>query len=133
MPIVCFGQGANEHNEGDLVKLNEYLFTEYALKHNIKPLEETATEDFVLVAAPGLVENKKQALDGVVNLNISDIKVTADKTISSENLVIIVGTLEMKGTILNQPVPPRIRYTSTFLKENGTWRLKMRTMTPVRM
>jgi len=132
-PLAVIGQESNGSQQDDLVRLNEYLFKEYALKHNTKPLDETATDDFILIAAPGLVENKKQAIDGVVNLNISDVKVITDKTITSENLVIIVGTLEMKGTILNQPVPPRIRFSSTFVKEAGQWRLKMRTMTPMRM
>jgi hypothetical protein len=131
IPLFSFGQ--NETEKQELVGLNEYLFKEYVLKHNTHPLKETATEDFILIAAPGILENKQQAIDGVGNLNISDLKVSTDEMIISENLAIIVGVLEMKGTIMNNPVPPKIRYSSTFIKENGKWKLQMRTMTPMRM
>jgi|GEM_PF-3614440 len=133
VPITLFGQNADENPEMELEKLNEYLFTEYALKKNTDPLNEIATDDFILIAAPGMIENKKQAIAGVANLTISSIKVTTDKIITDGDLGIVVGILEMKGTIMKRPVPGKIRYSSTFMKENGKWRLKMRTMTPMRM
>ncbi|WP_299210839.1 nuclear transport factor 2 family protein [uncultured Dokdonia sp.] len=133
IPMILLGQNADTIQEMELEKLNEYLFTEYALHKNTKPLNEVATEDFVLIAAPGMIENKKQAIDGVENLSISSIHVTIDKMITTEHVGIIIGILEMKGTIMNRPVPGKIRYSSTFVKEDGVWRLKARTMTPMRM
>ena len=133
IPMTIFGQNAASIQEMGLEELNEYLFSEYALHKNTKPLSEVATEDFVLIAAPGMIENKKQAIDGVVHLNISSVNITADKVITAENIGIVIGILEMKGTIRNRPIPGKIRYSSTFIKEDGVWRLKARTMTPMRM
>jgi hypothetical protein len=133
IPMILFGQNAGDVQEMGLEELNEYLFSEYALNKNTKPLNEVATEDFVLIAAPGMIENKKQAIDGVVHLNISSVNITADKVITAENIGIVIGILEMKGTIRNRPVPGKIRYSSTFIKEDGIWRLKARTMTPMRI
>ena len=133
IPFAIFGQDSDENQKLELKELNEYLFSEYALKKNTKPLNETATDDFILIAAPGMIENKKQAIDGVVNLNISSVNVTMDKIIITGDVGIVVGILEMKGTIMKRPVPGKIRYSSTFIKEDGKWRLKMRTMTPMRM
>ncbi|RIA09728.1 uncharacterized protein DUF4440 [Flavobacteriaceae bacterium MAR_2010_72] len=133
IPFAIFGQDSDENQKLELKELNEYLFSEYALKKNTKPLNETATDDFILIAAPGMIENKKQAIDGVVNLNISSVNVTMDKIIITGDVGIVVGILEMKGTIMKRPVPEKIRYSSTFIKEDGKWRLKMRTMTPMRM
>ena len=133
IPMTIFGQNAASIQEMGLEELNEYLFSEYALKKNTKPLSEVATEDFVLIAAPGMIENKKQAIDGVVHLNISSLNVTVDKMITADNIGIVIGILDMKGTIRNRPVPGKIRYSSTFIKKDGVWRLKARTMTPMRM
>mgnify|MGYP003624656491 FL=1 len=133
IPLAIFGQDSDENQKMELKELNEYLFSEYTLKKNTKPLNETATDDFILIAAPGMIENKKQAIDGVVNLNILSLNVTIDKIITTGAIGIVVGILEMKGTIMNRPVPGKIRYSSTFIKEDGKWRLKMRTMTPMRM
>lgn len=133
IPVAIFGQDKDNHQEMGLEELNEFLFSEYVLKKNTKPLNDIAAEDFVLIAAPGIIESKKQAIEGVGNLNISSLVVTVDKLIESENLGIVIGTLEMKGTIMNRPVPGKIRYASTFIRENGKWILKMRTMTPIRI
>ena len=58
IPMTIFGQDAADIQEMGLEELNEYLFSEYALNKNTKPLNEVATEDFVLIAAPGMIENK---------------------------------------------------------------------------
>ena len=132
IPLTIIGQNSMANQEMGLEELNEYLFSEYALKKNTKPLQEIATDDFVLIAAPGMIENKEQAIRGVGNLNISSVTVTTDKIIVKENIGIVIGILEMKGTIMNRPVPGKIRYSSTFIKEDGKWRLMLRTMTPIR-
>tara|TARA_R100000306_G_C4312572_1_gene110982 strand:+ start:331 stop:681 length:351 start_codon:yes stop_codon:yes gene_type:complete len=115
-----------------LKQLNEYLFTEYALNKNTEPFEETATDDFILIAAPGNIENKTQAMAGVGNVNITSLQVLTDNVAISEELGIVVGVLEMDGTIMIRPVPGKIRYSNTFVKDAEQWKLKMRTMTPMR-
>lgn len=133
IPFSIFGQSTNDQQEDDLLKLNEYLFKEYILNKNTQPIEEIATEDFVLIAAPGMIENKKQVIEGVKNLSISSVNITVNKVIETENLGIVIGVLEMEGTIMNRPVPGKIRYTSTFVKQGNAWKLQARTMTPMRM
>jgi hypothetical protein len=133
LPIVILAQNATDTQKMGLEELNEYILTEYALNQNTKPLSDVATEDFVLIAAPGMIENKQRAIDGVKNLNITSINVTVDKIIETENTGIVIGILEMKGTIMNNPVPGKIRYSSTFIKQDGAWRLQARTMTPMQM
>lgn len=133
IPMALLGQNSKDTQKMGLEELNAYLFSEYAINQNTNPLNEVATEDFVLIAAPGMIENKKQAIDGVKNLKISSVNVTVDKIIETENTGIVIGVLEMKGTIMNNPVPGKIRYSSTFIKQDSKWRLAARTMTPMRM
>ena len=132
--MLFFGQTSSENQEIELLEeLNEFLFTEYTLNKNTKPLSEIATDDFILIAAPGMIETKQQAIDGVGNLTISSMNVIVNKTIKTDNIGIVIGILELKGTIMNRPVPGKIRYSSTFIKKDDTWRLIARTMTPMRM
>ena len=133
IPVLILGQNSADTHKMGLEELNAYILTEYALHKNTKPLNDIATEDFVLIAAPGMLENKQQAIAGVKNLKISSVNVSVDKIIETENTGIVIGILEMKGTIMNNPVPVKIRYSSTFIKQEGIWRLQARTMTPMRM
>ena len=133
IPITSFAQSETSSVDMELETLNTYLLTEYALNKNTKPLSDIATEDFVLINVPGMLENKKQAIDGVVNLDISAMTVTVDKVITTEHVGIVIGVLDMKGTIMKRPVPGKIRFSSTFIKVDGKWRLKARTMTAMRM
>lgn len=132
-PMIIIAQGSDDNQEKELIELNKYLFTEYSLNKNTVPLSETATDDFLLIAAPGMIENKAQAIKGVVNLDIVSLNVDVDRVLMTEDVGIVIGVLEMKGTIMKRPVPGKIRYSSTFVRQDGKWRLKMRTMTPMRM
>jgi len=133
IPLLLLGQNSKNNQELELEKLNEFLFTEYVLNKNTEPLNQIATDNFTLIAAPGMIETKQQAIDGVDNLNISSIDVIVNKTSITENTGIVIGILAMKGTIMNRPVPGKIRYSSTFVKINNKWRLMARTMTPLRV
>ena len=130
LPFAVSGQGSQET---ELVKLNEHLFSEYVLNKNTQTFSEYAKDDFVLIAAPGMLEDKKQVIQGVNNLAISSMIMTVDKVIETENIGIVIGVLEMQGTVGKRPVPRKIRYSSTFVKQEGVWRLQSRTMTPMRM
>ncbi|GGI57993.1 hypothetical protein GCM10011444_23020 [Winogradskyella haliclonae] len=48
-----------------------------------------------MIAAPGIIESKKQVIQGVNNLNISSLNITVDKVIETENVGIAIGVLEM--------------------------------------
>lgn len=133
IPTIILGQTPQNIQELGLEEINEYLFTEYALNRNTQPLSEIATDDFMLIAAPGMIENKDRVINGVKNLNISSLNVSVDKLITTDNVGIVIGILEMKGTIMNNPIPGKIRYSSTFIKKDGNWRLISRTMTPIRL
>ncbi|KAA2218971.1 nuclear transport factor 2 family protein [Maribacter flavus] len=132
LPFMGLGQDVNQETQNELKALNERLFKEYTLNKNTKPLEECATEGFVLIAGNGMLETKDQAINGVDNVNVSEIKVQVDKVILSGNTGIVIGVLDMKGTIMGRPVPGKIRFSSTFLKFEDRWRLVTRTMTMMR-
>lgn len=129
LPMVVFSQST--HTKKELQELNEYLFSEYALHKNTQPLADVATEDFVLIAAPGMVETKQQAIDGVKNVEVSSLHVGTDKVLVYETVGVVIGVLEMEGTLNNRPLP-KIRYSSTFVNKDGEWKLLCRTMTPIR-
>ncbi|MGS2727206.1 nuclear transport factor 2 family protein [Psychroserpens sp. BH13MA-6] len=133
VPIFGFSQDKVNLEKMSLSELNEYLFIEYTLNKNTEPLNTVATEDFVLIAAPGMIETKEQAIKGVNNLSLSSVNVTVDNIIERDNLGIVIGVLDMKGTIMGRPIPGKIRYHSVFFKDNGIWQLQSRSMTPIRM
>ncbi len=119
-------------SEDELIGFNKNIYVEYVLNNNPKPFAEAATDDFVLITGIGTIENKQQVINGVKNLKITSLKVMVDKTIITDCVGIVVGKLVMEGTVMGQPIPKNIRFSSVFVKEGGKLRLKSRTMTPVR-
>ncbi|MEP2937490.1 MAG: nuclear transport factor 2 family protein [Gilvibacter sp.] len=119
-------------SEDELVALNKNIYTEYILNHNTKPFAQAAKGDFVLITGIGTLETKEQVIAGVENLNISSLEVISDDVLYIKNGAVIIGTLVMKGTVMGQPIPGKMRFSSVFVKEDGKWKLQSRTMTPVR-
>lgn len=132
-PNGILAQDTYTIEEQTLITLNEHLYTSYILDHNTEPLEKTACDDFKLIAGIGIVETKAQAISGVENLDVTSLIVAVDEVKVKNELGIIIGSLEMNGTVMGRPVPRIIRFSSVFIKENNEWRLQLRTMTPVRM
>ena len=60
------------------------------------------------------------------------LQVVVDKTIVNKNLGIVIGTLMMDGTVMGNPLPKKIRFSSVFVNESGVWKLQSRTLTPIR-
>jgi len=133
VPCSLFGQDSTSLDNLELEKLNDFIFSEYILSHNVAPLEEYASDDFVLVAAPGILETKAQVMHDVQNLNISSLKIMSDTILMHGDVGVVIGVLQMEGTILGRPVPNKIRYSSTFVREENEWKLIARTMTAIRM
>ncbi|MUP47417.1 nuclear transport factor 2 family protein [Gramella sp. BOM4] len=132
-PWLGVGQESEDFKQMDLAELNEYLFVEMALNKNTEALKNIATDDYIFIGAPGIIEDKQQVINGVNNLNISSVKLSVDKIIEKDKLGIVVGVLEMKGSIMSRPVPEKIRFTSVFIKQYNMWKLQARTMTLIKM
>jgi len=134
LPISLFSQDNEKYNqqELDLIELNESIYREYVINHNTDFFNKEVNHDFVLVAAIGHLENKKQVIAGVKNLDINFLNVTVESIILKRNVGILIGLLEMKGTIMGRPIPGNVRFMSVFINEEGNWKLQSRSMTPIR-
>jgi len=134
LPLLLFSQKSDPKSsiESDLIALNEAIYKEYVLNHDTNFFDRKVLDDFILVAAIGHAENKEQVIRGVSNLNIKTIEVTTESVICKGNSGIVVGLLKMEGTIMEKPIPGKIRYMSVFIRENEQWKLQARSMTPVR-
>jgi len=130
LPTVTLAQ--NVASEDELIALNKNIFVEYVLNGNTGPFAKAAKDDFILITGIGTVETKKQVIAGVKNLDISSLEVISDDVILFNTGAIVIGRLVMKGTVMGQPIPGKMRFSSVFVKEDGVLRLQSRTMTPVR-
>ena len=130
-PTTSLVMNINEHNERELVKLNERLFREYLVNQNTEPFGETALDDFMLVAANGQTETKSQVSSTVSNLSIKHSVVENLHALSEGDTVVLIGRLTIEGTILGRPLPRQLTYMNVFVKGTGGWRLLARSLTPV--
>lgn len=119
-------------SEDELIALNKNIYLEYVLNHNTKPFAQAAKDDFVLITGIGTLETKQQVINGVENLKITSLEVISDDVLLFKTTAVVIGKLVMEGTVMGQPIPKNIRFSSVFVKENGKWKLQSRTMTPMR-
>ena len=132
LPLANFSQNSKESDDQIRLKeINNFTLKEYLLNSNTQPLEEVAANDFILVNILGGMENKEEVMKGVRNIKISDFKIIYDSVVVHDKVGILVGDLQMDGTIMENPVPKNIRCVSTFVKHEDDWKLQSRTMTVI--
>lgn len=93
------------------------------LKGSLNDLNGHFDADGVFVNEEGKVVSRKTYLAGLINPE------TVYKTAKSRpdalrvfgEVVIESGVFEATGTLRGKPYHPRVRYTSTWIKRNGTW------------
>lgn len=111
-----------------LAEQNRQQIKAYMLDHNTDLLDELAAEDFLLVAAIGLVEEKDNVLRTASNLAIEELTITDDEIRTFGNTTIIINTVNAKGAIMGHPFPSPVRFMSVYVGDA----LVARSMTPVK-
>lgn len=125
------GNGPEPTIEKFLVQLNRELFEQYILRHDTKQYSRVALDDYVLVASIGAIESREEVLATADNLDIRSLTVTNNEFRHHHTTAVLVGTLDMEGTILGHDVSGQMRYLSVFVELDGDWRLMARSLSPV--
>ncbi|TLU66167.1 nuclear transport factor 2 family protein [Thalassotalea litorea] len=115
-----------------LIQLHEEITRAYMLDGNVAPLDEATRQDYFLVAGIGLLETKEHVLQTADNLKVTQVSFHNDRIIINDDTAILTGTINPVGTIMGHPLPQQFRYLSVFIKEQGSWKLQARSITPVR-
>lgn len=131
-PLISQAQSPKwTETEAVLIQKNRSIFEEHVLRHSTDSLNTIALDNYLLIPPTGALESKGEVMNSVTNLSVNKLLVLVSNTIMRDEMGILIGTLELEGTLGGKPLPKTIRYMSVFVLDKGKWRLQARTLTPV--
>lgn len=121
------------HSNADeqlLLELNERLARSQIVDRDPAVLTETALDELRILAPGGLIEGKREAIAGLSAWDAVDVALTGTEVTFFQNIAIVSGRMDIDGTM--QPVGRwgPLKYMSTWVKDDGRWRLLSRSLTP---
>ncbi len=122
---------SGENPEEYLVRLHTELMEQYVLHHNIQPYADATMDDYLLVVEIGLIETREEVLSTVENLDMKSISLTNEEFLHYGDTVVLIGTMELDGSILDHTVTGKVRYMSVFINHDGKWKMLSGSFSPV--
>lgn len=117
--------------DADIIKqLNREQQEELLLNNNPEPIERLALDNYLVIAPGGRVENKSQAIAGVNSLDVQGVEFSQEQVIFFSDTAVLVGKIEIDGTMQPLGKFPPMKYMATFVKTDDGWRALSRSMTP---
>lgn len=91
---------------------------------DLATLERIFTEDYVLVVSSGRETSRAEVLANVASPEASwEINETSDwKVRVHGDTAIVIATLHQKGTDHGKAFDSNVKFSDTYVRENGTWR-----------
>jgi ketosteroid isomerase-like protein len=91
---------------------------------DLDALRQIYTDDYVLVVASGKERTKAEVLAYVASSeNHWDINETSGWAVKVHgDTAIVVATLHQKGTLHGKPFDSNVKFSDTYVRENGKWR-----------
>ncbi len=119
-----------EADRETLLALNESLVRTQLIDRDASVFSELALDEFRVLAPGGLIESKAQAEAGVAAWDVVDVELSGTEIVFHGDIAIMMGRMDIDG-IMN-PVGRwgPLKYMSTWVKEDGDWRLLSRSLTP---
>ncbi|WP_022698670.1 nuclear transport factor 2 family protein [Euryhalocaulis caribicus] len=122
--------GEPETGNAELLALNTALFESMIVERDAALFNETAAEDFRVLAPGGMVEGKAQAAAGVAAWDASGITVSGEEVVRQGDLAIVTGRLDIDGVMKPVGRWGPLKHMSVYQQTDGEWRLVSRSLTP---
>jgi len=120
-----------DNPEEYLVRLHTEMMEEYVLHHNTELYAETTMDDYLLVVEIGLIETRDEVLTTVGNLDMKTVNLTNEEFLHYGDTAVLIGKMELDGSILGHTVAGKVRYMSVFIKHHGQWKMLSGSFSPV--
>lgn len=113
-----------------LLRLNTELARSQIVDRDPTFISKVALENFRVLAPGGMFENKEQVIAGLPAWDATDITLTDTEVLFHGDVAIVMGRMDIDGTMRPIGRWGPLKYMSTWVKEDGDWRLLSRSLTP---
>lgn len=114
----------------ELLGLNEKLAHSQIVDRDPEFVTKVAADEFRVLAPGGLIENKDQVIAGLSAWNATSVTLSGTEVVFHGPIATVMGRMDIDGTM--QPVGRwgPLKYMSTWIREEGEWKLLSRSLTP---
>ena len=114
---------ASDDDVAQLIAIDKTMQRAF-VDRDIATLERIFTEDYVLVVSSGREISRAEVLASVVSPESSwEINETSDwKVRVHGDTAIVIAILHQKGVDHGKPFDSKVKFSDTYVRENGTWR-----------
>lgn len=112
-----------------LLRLNAELVHSQIIDRDPTFISNVALENFRVLAPGGLIENKEQVIAGLPAWDATDVTLTGTEVLFHGDVAILMGRMDIDGTMRPVGRWGPLKYMSTWVKEGGDWRLLSRSLT----
>lgn len=122
---------SEQHTDREtLLRLNEKLARSQIIDRDPAFISRVALENFRILAPGGLIENKEQVIAGLTGWDARDVTLSDTEVLFHGDIAIVMGRMDIDGTMRPVGRWGPLKYMSTWVKEEGEWRLLSRSLTP---
>jgi ketosteroid isomerase-like protein len=87
-------------------------------------LHRLVDDRFVFNAGDGTTSDKQALIEGVLAMNMVGQTISERSVLVEDHVALVFGTTEMRFAAPGEPeTQSRLRYTSTYVRREGSWRL----------
>lgn len=113
-----------------LLRLNAELARSQIVNRDPTFISKVALENFRVLAPGGLIENKEQVIAGLPAWDATNVTLSDTKVLFHGDVAIVMGRMDIDGIMRPVGRWGPLKYMSTWVKEDGEWRLLSRSLTP---
>lgn len=113
-----------------LLRLNAELAHSQIVDRDPAFISRVALENFRILAPGGLIENKEQVIAGLTGWDARDVTLSDTEVLFHGDIATVMGRIDSDGTMRPVGRWGPLKFMSTWVKEDGEWRLLSRALTP---
>ncbi len=113
-----------------LLELNEKLARSQIVDRDPAFFSGIAATEFHVLAPGGLIEDKNQVVAGMSAWNAVDVQLTNTIVVFHGAVATVMGRMDIDGEMKPVGRWGPLKYMSTWIREEGEWRLLSRSLTP---
>lgn len=121
---------AQDSRAAEIIELNRRIMHQQIIERDAALFDENSLEQFLVVAPGGRIEDKRQAMGGVNAWDAEAIDVRDEQVIFQGNTAVLIGRLQIDGTMRPVGELPPMKFMTVFVRTDGEWKLLARSLTP---